>query len=88
MLRGAVFAALNKVPEAQHGGDIMRVREAALSSWAGHLRQTLLLASFGSAEMHALAARACANRAGRVRLQPQHPVRARAPVQAVPSSFL
>ena len=76
-----MFGALNKVPEAQHGGDIMRVREAALSGWAGHLRQTLLLASFGSAEMKALAARGCANRAGRVRLQPQHPVRMGSPAK-------
>ena len=72
---GAVFGALNRVPEAQHGADVMRVREAALSGWAGHLRQTLLLASFASAEANALAARACANRAGRVRLQPRHAVR-------------
>ena len=30
-----MFAVLNKVPEGQHGGDIMRMREAALSGWAG-----------------------------------------------------
>lgn len=34
----AVFEALDKVPQEQHGVDIMRVREWALSGWAAHYR--------------------------------------------------
>ncbi|KAK9820865.1 hypothetical protein WJX81_006561 [Elliptochloris bilobata] len=67
----AVFEALNRLPEAQHGADIMRVRPAALAGRARHVRQTILLASFASAELNALA-RGCANVAGRARLQPTY----------------
>lgn len=72
---GAVFEALNRLPEAQHGADIMRVRPACLAGRARSVRQTLLLASFASAELNALA-RGCANVAGRVRLQPVYKARA------------
>lgn len=72
---GAVFEALNRLPEAQHGADIMRVRPAALAGRARSVRQTILLASFASAELNALA-RGCANVTGRVRLQPVYKARA------------
>jgi len=71
--------ALNRMPEAQHG-DIMRVREWALSGMARHYRQTVVLSSFESAEMASLASRLCANHAGAVRFAPEHPgVLGRAP---------
>lgn len=73
----AVFEAMNKVPQAQHGTDIMRVRESFLSGNDGAYRQTLLMSSLMSAEMNALTNRACANWAGRVRLRVDHQVRCR-----------
>ena len=69
-----VLQALNRIPESQHGADIMRVREPALAGWGAHLRQTVLLSSFGSAEMNALLRGSCANWAGSVRLKPTHQV--------------
>ena len=70
-----MFEALNRLPEAQRGADIMRVRPAYLAGRARNLRQTLLLASFASAELNALA-RSCANVAGRARVQQTCAVRA------------
>lgn len=65
----AVFEAMNKVPEAQHGTDIMRVREHFLSGNGAAYRQTIVLSSFASAEMNALFNRTCTNWAGRVKLR-------------------
>ncbi|KAK9823260.1 hypothetical protein WJX72_001434 [[Myrmecia] bisecta] len=65
-----VFDALNKVPEEQHGVDIMRVREWYLSGWGRFYRQTIVLSSFASAEMNALFNRTCVNHAGKARLRP------------------
>jgi Utp25, U3 small nucleolar RNA-associated SSU processome protein 25 len=70
----AVFEALNRLPSSQHGCDIMRVREACLAGHAHCYRQTLLLSSFASAEMNALANRGCANHAGCARLRTRHQV--------------
>ena len=52
----------------------MRVREAFLSGWGRHLRQTIMLSSFASAEMNALFNRACVNIAGKLRLRPVYEV--------------
>ena len=65
------MAALNQLPETQHG-DIMRVREWALAGHARHYRQTVVLTSLESPEVAALAAK-CANHAGCVRWAVQHP---------------
>jgi len=62
-------AALNRVPRDQHGVDIMRVREWYLSGHSSHYRQTVLLSSYGSPAMAALAA-GCANHAGALRCVP------------------
>ena len=75
LTRRAVLEALNRLPEAQRGADIMRVRPAYLAGRARNLRQTILLASFASAELNALA-RSCANVAGRARVQQTFAVRA------------
>jgi len=69
-----VFDALNRLPEAQHGADIMRVRPAYLAGRGRNVRQTVLLASFASAELNALARR-CANVAGAARLVPAYKAR-------------
>ena len=69
-----MFDALNRLPEAQRGADVMRVRPACLAGRARNVRQTILLASFASAELNALA-RSCANVAGRARLQQTFSVR-------------
>jgi hypothetical protein len=69
-----VFDALNRLPEAQHGADIMRVRPAYLAGRGRNVRQTVLLASFASAELNALARR-CANVAGAARLVPTYKAR-------------
>ena len=65
---------MNRLPEAQRGADIMRVRPACVSGRARNVRQTILLAFFASAELNALA-RSCANVAGRARLQQTFSVR-------------
>ena len=65
---------MNKVPEAQHGTDIMRVREHFLSGNGVAYRQVIMLSSFASAEMNALFSRTCANWAGRVTLRVDHQV--------------
>ena len=70
----AVFQALNKLPEAQHGTDIMRVREPLLAGQGALYRQTILLSSFASAEMNALMNRTCCNWAGQIKLNQLHQV--------------
>ena len=70
----AVLEAVNEVPKGQHGVDIMRVREWYLSGQARQFRQTILLSSFGSAEVNALFNRSCSNHAGKVRLKVTHKV--------------
>ena len=70
----AVFQALNKLPEAQHGTDIMRVREPLLAGHGALYRQTILLSSFASAEMNALMNRTCSNWAGKIKLRVAHEV--------------
>lgn len=74
MLCTAVFQALNKLPEAQHGTDIMRVREPLLAGQGALYRQTILLSSFASAEINALMNRSCCNWAGQVKLKLTHQV--------------
>ena len=74
VLCAAVFQALNKLPEAQHGTDIMRVREPLLAGQGALYRQTILLSSFSSAEMNALTNRTCCNWAGQIKLKQTHQV--------------
>ena len=69
-----MFQALNRLPEAQHGADIMRVREPLLVGRGALYRQTILLSSFASAEMNALMHRTCSNWAGCVKLKSTHQV--------------
>ena len=69
-----VFQAMNKLPEAQHGTDIMRVREPLLAGQGALYRQTLLLSSFASAEFNALTNRTCCNWAGQIKLRQPHQV--------------
>ncbi len=69
-----MFQALNRLPEAQHGADIMRVREPLLAGRGALYRQTILLSSFASAEMNALMHRTCSNWAGCVKLKSTHQV--------------
>ena len=73
----AVCQALNKLPEAQHGTDIMRVREPLLAGQGALYRQTIVLSSFASAEMNALLNRACCNWAGKIKLRATHQVQHR-----------
>lgn len=73
----AVCQALNKLPEAQHGTDIMRVREPLLAGQGALYRQTIVLSSFTSAEMNALLNRACFNWAGKIKLRATHQVQHR-----------
>lgn len=67
-----MFEHLNKLPEEQHGVDIMRVREWCLAGLGRNFRQTLVLTSFLSAEINSLAARLCCNHAGRTKLEMTH----------------
>ena len=70
MVLGAVFEALNRMPEEQHGANIMRVRHAYLDGLARRLRQTIVLSSFAHVQLNALLHRRCACIAGRAVLRP------------------
>lgn len=74
----AVFQALNKLPEAQHGTDIMRVREPLLAGQGALYRQSIVMSSLASAEMNALLNRTCANWAGKIKLKVTHQVSSKA----------
>ena len=52
----------------------MRVREPLLAGHGALYRQTILLSSFGSAEMNALMNRTCSNWAGKIKLRVAHEV--------------
>ncbi|GFR41586.1 hypothetical protein Agub_g2307, partial [Astrephomene gubernaculifera] len=67
-----VVAALNRLPRQQHGTDIMRVRDWYLAGRAGLYRQTVLVGSFASPHVNALA-RAGGNHGGAVRLAVDQP---------------
>ena len=62
-----VLDSCNALPKETHGTDIMRVHESHLNGMARHLRQTVVLSSFPSAEVNALSRNQCHNVAGRVR---------------------
>ena len=62
-----VLEALNKIPVKHADVDVMRVRESHLEGLALHHRQTVVLSSFASPEINALARNQCANVAGRAR---------------------
>ena len=62
-----VLEALNKIPVKHADVDVMRVRESHLEGLARHHRQTIVLSSFASPEINALARNQCANVAGRAR---------------------
>ena len=68
-----VVEALNRLPREQHGTDIMRVREWALSGLSRHYRQTVLLSSWLSPDMNRLMAApgCCSNYQGQVRVLPR-----------------
>ena len=85
--RTAVFQALNRLPEAQHGADIMRVREALLAGRGALYRQTILLSSFASAEMNALLHRTCSNWAGCVKLRSTHQVSSTCTAHVTPAKM-
>ena len=70
----AVFDSLNGVPEALHGADVTRVRQAYLDGAVRRYRQSVLLSSFASPEMNALLARSCASHAGKAKLVARHKV--------------
>eukprot|EP00873_Tetraselmis_striata_P003639 jgi/Tetstr1/423903/TSEL_014526.t1 len=65
-----VAAGLNQVPSEQHGADIMRVREWALSGDARLYRQTVLLSSMTTPEINAFVHRHFTSHAGAVRWKP------------------
>ena len=62
-----VLDAVNRVPVKHADVDVMRVRESHLEGLAKHHRQTIVLSSFASPEVNALARNQCANVAGRAR---------------------
>lgn len=66
-----VASGINQLPTEQHGTDIMRVREGALSGEAGLYRQTVVLSSFASPEINALVHRHCRSHAGALRWRPE-----------------
>eukprot|EP00803_Ostreobium_quekettii_P009280 evm.model.scf_467.5 EVM.evm.TU.scf_467.5 scf_467:47937-59807(+) len=49
-----VVKCLNHLPKEQHGTDIMRVHEWQLKGNARHFRQTVMLSSFGTADLNAM----------------------------------
>ncbi|BGP47480.1 rRNA-binding ribosome biosynthesis protein utp25 [Rhodotorula kratochvilovae] len=62
-----VFDRLNHLPATDHGIDFSRVKPWYLDGLAPFLRQSILLSSFDAPEIRNAFARACLNRAGRVR---------------------
>ena len=62
-----VLDAVNRIPVKHADVDVMRVRESHLEGLARHHRQTIVLSSFASPEINALARNQCANVAGRAR---------------------
>ena len=62
-----VLDAVNRIPVKHADADVMRVRESHLEGLARHHRQTIVLSSFASPEINALARNQCANVAGRAR---------------------
>lgn len=68
-----LFQNCNNVPKETHGTDVMRVHESHLNGLAKHLRQTVVLSSFPSAEINALTRNECLNAAGRVRWRESFP---------------
>jgi U3 small nucleolar RNA-associated protein 25 len=62
-----VLDAVNRIPVKRADVDVMRVRESHLEGLARHHRQTIVLSSFASPEINAMARNQCANVAGRAR---------------------
>ena len=62
-----VLDAVNRIPVKHADVDVMRVRESHLEGLARHHRQTIVMSSFASPEINALARNQCANVAGRAR---------------------
>jgi len=62
-----VLDAVNRIPVKHADADVMRVRESHLEGLARHHRQTIVMSSFASPEINALARNQCANVAGRAR---------------------
>lgn len=60
---------VNRQPEKHMGSDIMRLREWYLSGLARHYRQTIVLSSFATPEVHALFARTAQGHGGRWKLK-------------------
>jgi hypothetical protein len=65
-----VMAVLNGVPYRLRDADFARIRPWALDGLARFYRQTLVLGNVQTAQLHALFAQYCENRAGRVRVRP------------------
>jgi hypothetical protein len=68
-----VLEHLNRLPRQQHGTDIMRVRDWALSGRARAYRQTVITSSLAAPELAAAFGRLCGSHAGRARLLPEPP---------------
>lgn len=66
-----MLEALNRLPKAQHGVDIMRVRRHLLAGQGQLYRQTLLTSSFPAPQLNAVFGRLCCSHAGKLRLVPQ-----------------
>ncbi|KAJ6852080.1 U3 small nucleolar RNA-associated protein 25 isoform X2 [Iris pallida] len=67
-----VVEQLNRIPEKQHGTDVMRIRQWYLDGHASFYRQTLLLGSFANPDMNALFNRLCVNYEGKVKLRSEY----------------
>ncbi|GBF92110.1 hypothetical protein Rsub_04457 [Raphidocelis subcapitata] len=66
-----VLDALNKLPQQQHGNDIMRVREWYLTGRAALYRQTIVTSSFASPDLMGILSKRCLSHAGKARLVAQ-----------------
>lgn len=68
-----LFDHLNRIPQAQHGTDFMRIREWCLNGYSRHYRQTLILSTYPDANLNGFFNRSCVNHAGKIKLKVEYP---------------